>query len=57
MSYKTSLFITIIKTLLLNNLLIFLYYKFIKEVFYIKINIFIKVKWFLIIRYLIIKWF
>jgi len=36
-----SLFIIIIKTLLLNNLLISLYYKFIKRVSYIKTNIFI----------------
>jgi hypothetical protein len=41
MSYKTSLFITIIKTSLLNSLLISLRYKFIKGVFYIKTNIFI----------------
>jgi len=41
MSYKTSLFITIIKTSLLNSLLISLYYKFIKGVFYVKTNIFI----------------
>ena len=47
MSYKISLFITIIKTLLLNNLLISLYYKFIKGVFYIKINIFINKSYFI----------
>jgi len=34
----------IIKTLLLNNILISLYREFIKGVFYIKTNIFIKVK-------------
>ena len=37
-----SLFITIIKTLLLSNLLISLYYKFMKRVSYIRINIFIE---------------
>jgi len=42
-----SLFIIIIKASLLNNLLISLYYEFIKEVFYIKINIFINRSYFI----------
>jgi Ulp1 family protease len=65
MPYKTSLFIIIIKTFFLNSLLISLYYKSIKGVFYTKTNIFInksyfisifiKVKWFLIIGFLVIR--
>jgi len=39
-----SFFITAVKTLFLNNLLISLYYKSINKAFYIKINIFIKIK-------------
>jgi len=42
-----SLFIMIIKTSFLNSLLISLYYKFIKEVSYIKINIFINRSYFI----------
>ena len=42
-----SLFIIIIKTLLLNNLLISLYYKFIKRVSYIKTDIFINRSYFI----------
>jgi Ulp1 family protease len=65
MPYKTSLFIIIIKTFFLNSLLISLYYKSIKGVFYTRTNIFInksyfisifiKVKWFLIIGFLVIR--
>ena len=40
-SYRISFFITTIKMPLLSNLLIFLYYKFIKGVFYTRTNIFI----------------
>jgi len=42
-----SLFIIIIKTFLSNSLLISLYYKFIKEIYYIKINIFINRSYFI----------
>jgi len=42
-----SFFIIIIKTFLLNSLLISLYREFIKEVSYIKINIFINISCFI----------
>jgi hypothetical protein len=47
MPYKTSLFIIIVKTPFLSSLLIFLYYEFIKGVFYIKTNIFISGSYFI----------
>jgi len=47
MSYKTSLFIIIIKTFLSSNLLISLCRVFIKEVSYIKTNTFINKSYFI----------
>ena len=65
--YKMSFFITTAKTPFLNSLLISLYYKFVKGVFYTKpnisaggdwlINMPIEVRWFSIIGFLVIGYF